>query len=55
MKYLTFRLDHAIIINVDYGALAQLGERYTGSVEVIGSIPTCSTKSSKSESITDSR
>ena len=27
-----------------YGALAQLGERYTGSVEVIGSIPTCSTK-----------
>jgi hypothetical protein len=27
-----------------YGALAQLGERYTGSVEVSGSIPLCSTK-----------
>ena len=26
------------------GALAQLGERYTGSVEVSGSIPLCSTK-----------
>lgn len=25
------------------GALAQLGERYTGSVEVSGSIPLCST------------
>ena len=27
-----------------FGALAQLGERYTGSVEVSGSIPLCSTK-----------
>jgi hypothetical protein len=26
-----------------YGALAQLGERYTGSVEVSGSNPLCST------------
>ena len=26
-----------------FGALAQLGERYTGSVEVTGSIPVCST------------
>ena len=26
-----------------HGALAQLGERYAGSVEVIGSIPLCST------------
>ncbi|CAI8943036.1 hypothetical protein EMIT013CA1_90104 [Bacillus sp. IT-13CA1] len=25
-----------------YGALAQLGERYTGSVEVSGSSPLCS-------------
>ena len=31
------------------GALAQLGERYTGSVEVSGSIPLCSTTSYKSE------
>lgn len=29
---------------MQYGALAQLGERYTGSVEVSGSIPLCSTK-----------
>ena len=27
----------------DVGALAQLGERYTGSVEVSGSSPLCST------------
>jgi hypothetical protein len=27
----------------DYGALAQLGERHAGSVEVSGSIPLCST------------
>ena len=31
------------------GVLAQLGERYTGSVEVSGSIPLCSTTSYKSE------
>ena len=30
------------------GALAQLGERYTGSVEVSGSIPLCSTTPSAS-------
>ena len=29
------------------GVLAQLGERYTGSVEVSGSIPLCSTISNK--------
>ena len=28
---------------ITYGALAQLGERYTGSVEVSGSSPLCST------------
>lgn len=28
-----------LIIYVWYGALAQLGERYTGSVEVVGSSP----------------
>jgi hypothetical protein len=28
---------------LNYGALAQLGERYTGSVEVSGSSPLCST------------
>jgi hypothetical protein len=27
----------------DFGALAQLGERYTGSVEVVGSSPIGST------------
>lgn len=31
-----------------FGALAQLGERYTGSVEVSGSIPLCSTKKRQS-------
>ena len=31
-----------------FGALAQLGERYTGSVEVSGSIPLCSTTPSAS-------
>ena len=29
---------------VAFGALAQLGERYAGSVEVTGSSPVCSTK-----------
>ncbi len=29
----------------NYGALAQLGERFAGSEEVSGSIPLCSTKS----------
>ena len=33
------------------GALAQLGERYTGSVEVSGSIPLCSTIKKESESL----
>lgn len=27
-----------------YGAVAQLGERYVRNVEVVGSIPICSTK-----------
>lgn len=31
------------LINATYGALAQLGERLTGSQEVSGSIPLCST------------
>ena len=31
-----------------YGAIAQLGERNTGSVEVSGSIPLSSTKNKKS-------
>ena len=35
------RVDPVVETN---GALAQLGERYTGSVEVSGSIPLCSTK-----------
>ena len=30
-----------------YGGVAQLGERHTGSVEVIGSIPTVSTNDKK--------
>ena len=33
--------------NCIYGGVAQLGERHTGSVEVIGSIPTVSTKNDK--------
>ena len=37
------------VYNSLFGALAQLGERYTGSVEVSGSIPLCSTTSYKSE------
>jgi hypothetical protein len=32
-----------------HGALAQLGERYTGSVEVSGSSPLCSTKGKPSD------
>lgn len=39
---LTLKFVHAKIKLV-HGALAQLGERYTGSVEVSGSIPLCST------------
>ena len=40
-----------ILNNIEntYGVLAQLGERYTGSVEVSGSIPLCSTKKSRSK------
>ena len=33
--------------NCIYGGVAQLGERHTGSVEVIGSIPTVSTIKAK--------
>ena len=33
------------------GALAQLGERHTGSVEVSGSIPLCSTMDRKQNSL----
>ncbi len=35
----------ALKIRAGFGAIAQLGERYTGSVEVSGSIPLSSTKS----------
>ena len=35
-----FRKINGLLI---YGGVAQLGERHTGSVEVIGSIPTVST------------
>ncbi len=31
-------------MRISFGAIAQLGERYTGSVEVGGSIPPSSTK-----------
>ena len=34
----------SIISNESYGGIAQLGERYAGSVKVIGSIPFASTK-----------
>ena len=37
-----------LLITLKYGVLAQLGERYTGSVEVSGSIPLCSTKKRQS-------
>lgn len=38
---LSIRDREAILVSS--GAIAQLGERYTGSVEVVGSIPTSST------------
>ena len=38
------QLATALTIPPKYGALAQLGERNTGSVEVSGSIPLGSTK-----------
>lgn len=46
-KNLIFYIDFSpksdkIIIVPHFGALAQLGERYAGSVEVSGSIPLCS-------------
>lgn len=46
-KNLIFYIDFSpksdkIIIVPQFGALAQLGERYAGSVEVSGSIPLCS-------------
>jgi hypothetical protein len=37
-------MEHIPQIISDHGAVAQLGERYTGSVEVVGSIPIGSTK-----------
>ena len=33
-----------VLIEKPFGGVAQLGERYTGSVEVMGSNPTVSTK-----------
>ena len=47
-KTLTHFLLYVIISMLIYGALAQLGERYTGSVEVSGSIPLCSIKNPRS-------
>ncbi len=46
-KNLIFYIDFSpksdkMIIVPQFGALAQLGERYAGSVEVSGSIPLCS-------------
>lgn len=35
--------DEALLVFQGIGAIAQLGERYTGSVEVSGSIPLSST------------
>ena len=43
-KLLKFQRICVRIAMFRFGALAQLGERYTGSVEVSGSIPLCSTK-----------
>ena len=39
-----FIVERQVKTTKKFGALAQLGERYTGSVEVSGSIPLCSTK-----------
>ena len=41
-KILAFSKKHGTMIK--HGALAQLGARHTGSVEVRGSNPLCSTK-----------
>jgi hypothetical protein len=43
---LHFGMKYGIIKKLfrQFGVLAQLGERHTGSVEVSGSIPLCSTK-----------
>ena len=41
-KYLLFRI--IAIVTETFGGVAQLGERLTGSQEVMGSIPTVSTK-----------
>ena len=43
--FLKLRLDKITFPQKLRGALAQLGERDAGSVEVSGSIPLCSTKS----------
>ena len=40
------------IVRLDLGAIAQLGERYTGSVEVGGSIPPGSTNLTTEEDAT---
>ena len=39
-----------IFLFIKYGGVAQLGERLTGSQEVMGSIPTVSTKESAGKS-----
>lgn len=43
------KVPYIFVIIYWYGVLAQLVERYTGSVEVSGSNPLCSTKRELSE------
>ena len=45
--------DNEAVSQEAHGVLAQLGERHTGSVEVSGSIPLCSTKSDPDEHTAD--
>ena len=42
-QHLVTLLDHGDSPNAKHGGLAQLGERHTGSVKVIGSSPLSST------------
>ena len=48
MSHLTVHYAHLDGDERNSGAIAQLGERYTGSVEVGGSIPPSSTNTSES-------
>ena len=49
MPHLSVHYAHLDGDERNSGAIAQLGERYTGSVEVGGSIPPSSTKISESD------